>query len=298
MQKIERIPQMETGHENKWQYYIYDALIAVAGSLIVTGLIYFSHLYPHISDIVIIHLILIMTLAIWRSRYAAIVAAITAFLSFDYFLVPPLYTLTIADPVQWVALFIFLFTAIVTSWLAGAVRQSAEEARKNAHELRILYELMRVCNNTNNLDEQLDIIVLSTLRVFSSLGITECVLLMPDQAGKLRVRADAPIRVDEFQPTSEEMGHAAQVYRSGKHTTIKDVNVPHSQVHYIPLKSDSHVFCVLYLRVLNGVSWLENEEGLNSALRNAYPPAEFFRTYLDQISSLIERSFLREKLAS
>ncbi|GHO85620.1 DUF4118 domain-containing protein [Dictyobacter formicarum] len=298
MQTIERIPQIETGIKNKWQYYVFDALIAVTGSLIITGMIYFSHLYPRISDIVIIHLIWIMAMAIWRSRYAAIIAAIATFLSFDYFLVPPLFTFTIDDPIQWVALFVFLFTAIITSWLVGAVRKSAEEARQNAHELRILYELIRVCNSTNNFDEQLDIIALSTLRIFSSLGVTECVLLSPDQTGQIQVRADAPICIDEFLPTPEEIRHVTQVYKSGVHAVIKDVNVPHSLVHYIPLKSSSHVFCVLYLRVLNGVPWLEDEVVMASALSNAYQPAEFFRTFLDQISSLIERSLLREKLAS
>lgn len=298
MQKVERIPQMEIGLKNKWQYYVYDALIAVAGSLTITGLIYFSHLYPRISDIVIIHLIWIMAMAIWRSRYAAIVAAIAAFLSFDYFLVPPIFTFTIADPTQWVALFIFLLTAIVTGWLAGAIRQKAEEARQNAHELRILYEVMRVCNSTNDFDEQLDVIALSTLRVFSSLGVTECVLLSPDKTGQLQVRADAPIRIDEFQPTPEELRSATQVYNSGTHATTQNVNMPHSLIHYIPLKSRSHVFCVLYLRVLNGVAWLEDEALMDNALNNAYPPAEFFCTFVDQISSLIERSLLREKLAS
>ncbi|GCE18611.1 DUF4118 domain-containing protein [Dictyobacter kobayashii] len=298
MQKIERIPQMETGLKNRWQYYVYDALIAVAGSLIITGMIYFSHLYPHISDIVIINLIWIMVLAIWRSRYAAIIASIAAFLFFDYFLLPPLFTLALADPAQWVTLFIFLVTAIITSWLAGSIRRSGEEARQNAHELRILYELMRVFNNTNDFDQQLDIIALSTIRVFSSLGVTECVLLAPDKTGRLQVRADAPIRVDEFQPTDEELRNATSVFKSGTQTIIKDANEPHSLVHYIPLKSGSHIFCILYLRILNGVPWLEDEELMHHALVNAAPQAEFFRTFLDQISSLIERSMLREKLAS
>ena len=57
--------------------------------MIVTGIIYAFHLYPTIPNISIVYLLVILVLASTRGRYAAILAAVIAFLSFDFFLVPP-----------------------------------------------------------------------------------------------------------------------------------------------------------------------------------------------------------------
>lgn len=45
-----------------------------------------------------------------------------------YFFLPPVLSLTIADPQNWVALFAFLVTAITASKLSSIARQRADEA--------------------------------------------------------------------------------------------------------------------------------------------------------------------------
>ena len=67
----------------------------------MTGIIYAFHLYPTIPNISMVYLLLILLLATTRGRYAALVAAVVAFLAFDFFLVPPLYTLVIT-PTEYV----------------------------------------------------------------------------------------------------------------------------------------------------------------------------------------------------
>ena len=76
--------------EKHWQRYLIDSLMAVGGVVVVTGIIYAYHLYPTIPNISLVYLLLILLLATTRGRYAAIVAAVVAFLAFDFFLVPPL----------------------------------------------------------------------------------------------------------------------------------------------------------------------------------------------------------------
>ncbi|TMD52838.1 MAG: DUF4118 domain-containing protein [Chloroflexi bacterium] len=63
--------------------------ISQGAASIVTGIIYAFHLYPTIPNISIVYLLVILVLASTRGRYAAILAAVIAFLSFDFFLVPP-----------------------------------------------------------------------------------------------------------------------------------------------------------------------------------------------------------------
>src|SRR5215471_18863217 len=109
--------------------------------MLVTGIIYTFHLYPRIPNISIVYLLVVMALASTRGRYAAILASLVAFLTFDYFLVPPLYVFTIARIEEWIALFVFLVTAILTSQLAVALRDRAEQASRGERETRILYDL-------------------------------------------------------------------------------------------------------------------------------------------------------------
>jgi K+-sensing histidine kinase KdpD len=111
-----------------------DSVLACAGPLLVTGLIFCLKLYPRVPNISIIYLLVVLGLASTRGRYSAILASLVAFLSFDFFIVPPLFTFVIYQVGEWIALFVFLITAIVTSQLAVALRRRAEqEARKNLH---------------------------------------------------------------------------------------------------------------------------------------------------------------------
>src|SRR6478752_69136 len=119
MRAIEQIPQLPAPAERHWQRYLIDSLMAAGSALVLTGIIYAFHLYPTIPNISLIYLPLILLLASSRGRYTAIVAACIAFLSFDFFLVPPLYHFTIDRWEEWLALFVFLVAALLTSQLAA-----------------------------------------------------------------------------------------------------------------------------------------------------------------------------------
>src|SRR5690348_12738904 len=143
---IEQIPQLPAPKEKHWKRYLIDCLLALAGVAVVTLIIYAYHLYPTIPNISLVYLLLILLLASARGRFAAIVAAVVAVLAFDFFLVPPLYTLVISRWEEWIALFVFLVTALITSQLTTQTRQSVEQARLREREARILYEAGRVIN--------------------------------------------------------------------------------------------------------------------------------------------------------
>src|SRR5207253_2744855 len=100
--------------------------------------------------------------------------------------------------------------------LATVTRQSVEQARLREQEARILYESGRVINSTDRLDEQLDSVVLSLIRVFSPWGVRECALLLPDKNGTLSIQADAPIRIERFILSPDEMMAAREVMAQGR----------------------------------------------------------------------------------
>jgi K+-sensing histidine kinase KdpD len=195
-----------------------------------------------------------------------------------------------------IALFVFLVIALITSQLASMVRHRADEATESEHKLRILYELLRVYSLTNKLDEQLDCIALSTNRVFSTWGIIACVILLPDRNGKLQVRADAPITLENFVVSESERQEAQKVLSTNLSLSIKNGDAHGSVLHLIPLRTTRQPFGVLYLSVKGSLPWLRNEDSLQQALYQNSPQATFFWAYLDEISGLIERALAYQQM--
>jgi two-component system sensor histidine kinase KdpD len=73
----------------------------------------------------------------------AIFTSVLAVLGFNFFFLPPVGTLTIADPENWVALFAFLVTAVTVSRLSTTAKRRADEAETGRNEIGTLYELSR-----------------------------------------------------------------------------------------------------------------------------------------------------------
>jgi len=73
----------------------------------------------------------------------AVLASLVAMLSFNFFFLPPIGRLVIADPQNWVALFAFLATSLVASHLSDRARKQAQEARNHQRDTEQLYALSR-----------------------------------------------------------------------------------------------------------------------------------------------------------
>src|SRR5579883_2637846 len=206
-----------------WRSFLWDTLMALLGTLAVTMILYGLHLYPRIPNISLVYLVVVLTLASTRGLYPAVLSSVVAFLSFDFFLVQPLYTFTIRYPEEWLALGIFLCTAIITGQLAAALRLRAEQARQREQETRILYELLRDTNNEEELEYQLGIIARKVVEVFGGRGVRDCLVLLPDEQGKPVPRASARRLVDLWQLTSDEMTTIAWVMREGQTVDFYDL---------------------------------------------------------------------------
>src|SRR5260370_5948554 len=191
MSSVEHLPPIETKAKPRWQRYLLETFLAFAGVMLVTGIIYTFQLYPRIPNISIIYLLVVMALASTRGRYAAILASMVAFLAFDFFLVPPLYVFTINRVEEWIALFVFLVTAILTSQLAVTLRERAEQASRRERETRVLYDLLRVTNRESESERQLQAIARAVVAALSTWGVHDCAILHPDASGTRQVQPTA-----------------------------------------------------------------------------------------------------------
>jgi two-component system sensor histidine kinase KdpD len=300
-----------------WRSYLVNSLLAVVGTSLVTGVLYFFQLYPQIPNISLLYLLVILTLASTRGLYAAILASIVAFLSFDYFLVPPYYTFTVSKFDEWLALFVFLVTAIITSQLASALRHRAEQARLREHETRILYELVRATTSEESLQQQLSIIAHSVVDVFSSWGVRDCEILLPDTKGKLIVQGSAKRPMDQVMLTSDEESTALWVMDQAQTVELHDValasqnstdyapraivrstankNTIRRYIRMIPLEMGKKVHGVLCLFMEDNPRLLALERNLGVESERSNSQSAFFWTFVDQATSMIDRARLRQE---
>ncbi len=77
--------------------------------------------------------------AVWGMA-VSVFMSVVAILVFNYEFLPPIGTLTIADPQNWVALCAFLVTSIVGSQLSARIRREADEAHSRRREIERLYK--------------------------------------------------------------------------------------------------------------------------------------------------------------
>lgn len=300
-----------------WKRYLWDASLALLGSLTVTLFIYGLHLYPRIPNISLIYLIVVLALGSTRDLFSAVFAAIIAFLSFDFFIEPPLYTFTIERPEEWLALFIFLCAAIITGQLASTLRLRAEQAREREYETRILYTLARDTNNEGDLDHQLGVVAQMVVEIFSVRGVRDCAILLPDEQERPVLRARAQQSMRSIQFGADELTTAAWVMREGQtaewydlahssrkfggfapRVVIRSTHMLLASRHYLslfPLKTGQKVVGVLCVWMEEDPRLFAREKRLGSEANHADPRSTFFLAFLDQASSMIEHARLRRE---
>lgn len=86
---------------------------------------------------------------------SAVAASGLSFFAYNFFFINPRYTLTIAEPHELLALFIFLAVAFVTGSLAGRLREQATATRDRAEATQALFDFSRKLSGTPKLDDVL-----------------------------------------------------------------------------------------------------------------------------------------------
>ncbi len=117
-------------------------LFSLVGVAIVTYTAY--SVIPHNPTTVgFAYLLLVLLIASTWGLPEAILTSLAATLAFNFFFLPPIGKFTIADPQNWVALFSFLATALITSRLSTRVKRQALDAVDRQREIERLYTFSR-----------------------------------------------------------------------------------------------------------------------------------------------------------
>ncbi len=160
------------------------SLAMTAGALAV-GLV--LQRYLAVSNIALVFLMAVLASAITYGLWPALATCLVSVLAYNFFFLPPLYTFTIADPDNVLALFFFGVVAIIASNLTSRVRNQALAARQRAKATEDLYLFSRKLGGAVTLD---DLLWATAYQIALMLKV-RVVLLLPD-GGNLTLRAGYP----------------------------------------------------------------------------------------------------------
>lgn len=121
--------------DRKWVGYFG----AVLGTALVTAFLAPFHDQMNSTTVALSFLLVVLFVALFWGSGPALLASLLGVFSLNYFFLPPLYTLSIAHPQNWIALAAFFTTALAVGQLSARARRRAEEAETGRREIERLY---------------------------------------------------------------------------------------------------------------------------------------------------------------
>jgi two-component system sensor histidine kinase KdpD len=159
------------------------AILTVAG---MTGILY---LLRNALDTPIVALLYLLPVGLSTALWGlgpGVAAAFCAFFTFNYFFIPPYYTLLVHRTQDILALVIFFVVAVTISQLVGRAQSSLTKAQAREREATYLYELSTALAGLRNQDAVTHILVERLREVFEASAAE--IVIQPAPQGALKIR--------------------------------------------------------------------------------------------------------------
>ena len=250
-------------------------------------------------------LLIILALAARAGLAESILASFACMLAYNFFFLPPVGALTIADPQNWVALLVFLVTAITASQLSSSARRKAEEAAAKQRELQRMYEFSRALMLR---DPERTLEIQTTQQIVDLFDVQNVCFY---DALKDSLTSYAPVRNPKIEEATRQVAQSGAIWRSpdGKTTVVPigfgGLHLGSIGVSGSPIPSDVALQAIAQLVAIaiergraqeteNRIAAARQNEQLKSTLLDAL--AHEFKTPLTSIkaatSSLLPKSDL------
>lgn len=189
----------------------------------------------------------------------ALLAAVLSFLTLDYFFIPPIFSLSMNDPQNWILLFCFLGIGILVGQIASVMRRREEEAEAREKDAAALYKAILALNAQTSLEPLVR-------QAMASAGAAGCAILLVDEAGNPSEEIkfgnvagavdEAGLRIARW--SLEKAKAVGLPYPQGRiegEETLWPVSVPHREALadagvrtdvFIPLNSRARTFGLMY----------------------------------------------------
>jgi two-component system sensor histidine kinase KdpD len=153
---------------------------SAAAVVLVTAAIFLLRESVPVLSLGSLYVLAVLPVAILWGRFWAVLVAIASMLAFNFFFLEPVHTFRLSDRSNWLALAVYLATAIAVSELAARARQRAAEAEQREQEEALLGELSVALLQGESLVDELPRIGSATGSV---LGVEGARIQLGDEAG-------------------------------------------------------------------------------------------------------------------
>ncbi|MEO6216810.1 MAG: sensor histidine kinase KdpD [Sphingomonas sp.] len=234
----------------------------------VTGIgLALSHILQ-VGNIALLYLVPVLVAASIFGRWPGITAGLASSLAYNFFFLPPTYTLTVSNPENVVTLLVLLTVALVTSHFAARARVQADIAASSARQNAAIAGFSRQLTATGNDEELMQAICAEIARLFD----VRTVLLMTSADGPA-VRAAWP---PENQLGTIDLAAANWALETGVSAGRGSDTLTSSDWLFTPLRTANRTLGVIGLARDNG-----------EPLRSDKLP--LFMSLIDQASLVLER---------
>lgn len=119
------------------------ALIAVGSVALTTILLLPFREFLNSTEVALTLLLVVLFSSTLFGSRAGLAAALSGIASFNFFFLPPFYTLSITGAENWVAFGAFIITAVIAGQLSGYARRRAEESEARQEKIERLYDELK-----------------------------------------------------------------------------------------------------------------------------------------------------------
>jgi two-component system sensor histidine kinase KdpD len=222
-------------HKEDWEPYLISG--ALLSGITLGGIMAQKYIPQEAMGLIFTGLIAAM--ASRSGRNTGLFTAAGAFILWNFFFLPPLYTLSVADPRDVVALLVFLLVGLLTGTLAGRVRQEAATAAARVEALRRISLFGQRFSRAATLSDVLH-------------GAAEEAAAMT-QAGIVLLHNASGLHAEARQPADTELDEGAEAaaqwcFTHGIETGIGTATLPSVSWRFLPLHANGGVVGVLGAR--------------------------------------------------
>jgi two-component system, OmpR family, sensor histidine kinase KdpD len=147
-------------------------MAASAGAVAVVSVaVYALRPVAPVVSLGVLYLFAVLPIAALFGLRFAVLVSVVSMLTFNWFFLPPRHTFHLAESEDWVALAVYLVTAVSVSALAARARRRAAEAEDQRREAAFAAEVSALLLGQPSVEQQLPAIAVLTADL---LGVTHC----------------------------------------------------------------------------------------------------------------------------
>ena len=154
--------------ESRLTRHVAGVLASAAAVALATAAVSVLDSFAPVLSLGVLFVFAVLPIAVAFGLVYALLVSVASMLSFNWFFLEPTHTLHLTDGENWVALAVYLVTALVVSALARRSRERETEARRRALEASLLAEVATALLDSDHVQNELREI---SARVAEALGV-------------------------------------------------------------------------------------------------------------------------------